>query len=77
MGETFFLLTSRRRHNKTFISRIVNCLVLHTNAFIKILKWRNILYHSNLMKIIQHNSVLTKECKKKKKKEHIRADQIL
>ena len=71
MGETFFLLTSRLRHNNsTFISRIVNCLVLHTNAFTKILNWRNILYLSNLTKIIQHSSVLTKECKKKKKKKN-------
>ena len=72
MEETFSLLTSRLRHNNlTFISRIVNCLVLHTNAFTKILKWRNILYLSNLTKIIQHSSVLTKECKKKKKKNPI------
>ena len=48
---------------KTFISRIIDCLVLQTNAFIKILQWRNI-HHSNLTKIIQHNSVLTKDCKK-------------
>ena len=33
---------------KTFISRIINCIILQTNAFIKNLKWRNILYHKNL-----------------------------
>ena len=35
---------------------------------LKISKWRNILYLSNLTKIIHHSSVLTKECKKKKRK---------
>ena len=65
-GDIFFILARRLRHNiKTFISRLINCLVLQTDAFIKILKWKNILYHCNLTKIIQHNSVLNNGCKKK------------
>ena len=67
MGETVssFLQAGLDITIKTYISRIIDCLDLHTNALIKILKWRNIHYHSNLTKIIQHDSVLAKECKKK------------
>ena len=51
---------------KTFISRIINCLVLQTNALIKILKWRHILYHSNLRKSYSIIQFWLRSAKKKK-----------
>ena len=38
MGETFFYLQAGLDIIKILISRIINCLILQTNAFMKILK---------------------------------------
>ena len=66
MRETFsYLQAGLDKTIKTYISRDMNCLTFQTHAFKTILKWRNILYHSSLMKIVQHNSILTNVKKKK------------